>query len=264
MFIKKEKLIYTMKNQVEGGMHSVKKIKIMTPENIEIEYTLANLGSRTAAAVIDMLIIFAIVLVILVIPLVIIMSTSKWAEQYYGWAAGISIITSMAVYYSYFIISEMAMNGRTIGKRVLNIRTIRNNGQPITLKHSAIRNLFKLLIDMEGVGAVLIYINKEHKRIGDMLASTIVVADNEVCLPEAFRLESQSDDGYYFLTREEKEIISDYFRRRNSISNEIDLQSDILNYFAARKVPIEAQEEYQKFYNELRDSIMVKQALNEQ
>ena len=34
----------------------MKKIKITTPENIEVEYNLADIGSRTAAMVIDYLI----------------------------------------------------------------------------------------------------------------------------------------------------------------------------------------------------------------
>lgn len=44
------------------------KIKIITPENIELEYSLANLGSRAAAFIIDSIIeglIFSILLLIL-------------------------------------------------------------------------------------------------------------------------------------------------------------------------------------------------------
>lgn len=234
------------------------KIKITTPENIEIEYTLADLGSRTAAAVIDFLIISGILLVMIVIPLIIVYNTTQIQlfDEYYGWVLGISLIVSALIYYGYFIILEMTMNGMTPGKKVLGIRTIRNNGQPVSIKHSAIRNLFKILIDISGVGAVLIYINKERKRIGDMLASTIVVMEEEAWIPESPTGFMAGNPAYDLLNSDEIQLLEDYFDRRDSINDgSRELGSKVFQYFSQKSAPDERIEDYKRFLGEIQRTL---------
>lgn len=247
----------------------MREIKITTPENIEIEYTLAGLGSRTAAAVIDWLVILGIQLVILIIPLIIILSSTKWARNYYGWIAAISMVSAALIYYGYFIISEMLLDGRTIGKKALKIRVIRDNGRPITFAHSAIRNIFKLLVDLQGVGPVLIYFNSRHKRIGDILASTIVVMENEYTLPDAFYynaafqtkeasfLEECQNGMYCFLNDEERMLLYEYFARKDILDDRGEkLKEKILLYFFSKNVPGDERYAYQLFCYELKNRML--------
>ncbi|MFW6287205.1 MAG: RDD family protein [bacterium] len=210
----------------------MRKIKLTTPENIEIEYKLADLGSRTAAALIDLMI-QGVISVILVIALLLISyySPSFW-EKYLGWIIGISIILYFIITYGYFIVMELNMNGKTPGKKVLKLRTIRNNGQPLTLKHSAIRNLFRVVIDMMGVGPVFIFFSKEHKRIGDYAASTIVIIEESDSQPISLENLHLLDNSLsYYIDSDEYELLRSYFKRRDNLEDPAVLRENIILYF---------------------------------
>lgn len=210
----------------------MRKIKLTTPENIEIEYKLADLGSRTAAAIIDMLIQGVILILLgLAVLLISIYSPQFW-EKYLGWIIGISIVLYSLISYGYYIIMELNLNGMTPGKKVLNLRTIRNNGQPLTLKHSAIRNLFRLFIDMLGIGPVFIFFSKEHKRIGDYAASTMVIVEESN--GQSITLDNLHLTDNYFsndITTDEYELLKYYFQRRDSLENCTSIKENIKCYF---------------------------------
>jgi len=164
-------------------------ITIITPENIEIEYRLAGLGSRLAAALIDLMIQLAAIFILYVVILGSIMGVDfRNIETFVdtiipllnleGVGFALLIVSQFVIYYGYYVACEFGMNGQTIGKKLFKLRVIRNNGQPISLDHSIVRNLLRYTLDMTGIGIICIMINKHHKRIGDMAASTIVVAEN--------------------------------------------------------------------------------------
>lgn len=230
----------------------MKKIKITTPENIEVEYNLADMGSRTAATIIDMLIQNAIMLV-LAIPLLIIFSLFQplW-NKYYGWFIGIALIVYVIISYGYFIVSEIKMNGRTIGKKLLKIRVIRNNGEPITIKHSVIRNLFKILIDLFGIGIVSIFFSKENKRLGDLAASTVVVSELNQTEPITIEsLENIKEDFSYYFTKEERELLMEYYKRKDTMEEYNILKCELKSYFYNKFQALGTINEWQKFIDEL-------------
>lgn len=207
-------------------------IKITTPENIEVEYTLAGLGSRTGAALIDT-IIQGVMLLILGIALLLIgyFSPNFW-EKYYGWIIGGTILVFALISYGYFIAMELSMNGMTLGKKVFRIRTIRNNGQPITLKHSALRNLFRVFLDVFGVGVVLIFFTEQHKRVGDFVASTIVVTEENKARPITLDgLKGINENYRYLMSAEEYEILRDYAGRKNSMEDSNYLKEQLKIHF---------------------------------
>lgn len=208
----------------------MKKIKITTPENIEVEYTLADSGSRTAAAVIDFLIQGVFILLILIAILIIYYFSPDFWEKYYGWIIGVSLLLYGLITYGYFIVMELAGNGQTIGKKVLKLRTIRNNGQSITLKHSAIRNLFKVFIDIFGIGLMIIFFTKEHKRLGDYAASTIVISEANEIAPVSLE-ELENNNFRYYLTVEEQELLREYFMRKYEMDNYEGIREKLRLYF---------------------------------
>ncbi|AZO95436.1 RDD family protein [Halocella sp. SP3-1] len=213
----------------------MKKIELTTPENIDVEYTLADLGSRVAAAVIDLAIQgFLLILLAIAIVLIVIYAPDFW-DEYLAWIIAISILINAVISYAYYIFMELNMNGRTPGKKILKLRTIRNNGQPLTLKHSAIRNLFRVFLDMLGVGVVSIFFTKEHKRIGDFAASTIVVVEKDI--PYPITLENLPEDSLFnslHLSEEDNKLLQDYFVRKNTIINSSILKNK-LEYYLTNK-----------------------------
>jgi uncharacterized RDD family membrane protein YckC len=237
---------------IRGGCDEMKKIRIATPENIEVEYTLADVCSRVAAAVIDTLI-QGIVMVLLAIALLMmsIYAPEFWST-YYGWIVGISILLYGIISYGYFIGMELNMNGQTLGKRVLGLRTIRNNGQPLTLKHSAIRNLFRIFIDNFGIGVIMLFFTKEHKRIGDFTASTIVVLEkkqwNPVTLEEVM---NRSDNYSHYLSPEEQDILRDYLARKNHMEDSSLVKAELKAYFTKKFETLGILNEWQSFIDKI-------------
>jgi uncharacterized RDD family membrane protein YckC len=230
----------------------MKKIKIMTPENIEVEYTLAGLGSRTAAAFVDGLIQLVIIgFLALALFLIAKYSPELWGD-YYGWIIGISIIILTLIIYGYFIVMELTTNGQTLGKKLLKLRTIRNNGQPVTIKHSAIRNLFKIFVDLAGVGIVVMFFNKEYKRVGDLAASTIVVAEDKKEAPVTLEnlLKSSSNVDYY-LSDEEQQLLRDYYNRKANLRNYAELREELKAHFRKKFETLRVLEQYERFLDEL-------------
>ncbi|MCM8710289.1 RDD family protein [Clostridium sp. SYSU_GA19001] len=230
----------------------MKKIKITTPENIEVEYSLAGLASRTAAAAIDSLVQFAVLLLLGIAIILIVRSAPEFWGEYYGWIIGISLIIFALISYGYFIAMELSMNGQTLGKKVLKLRVIRNNGQPITLKHSAIRNLFRVFIDNFGVGIVLLFFTKENKRLGDYAASTIVVAEHNKEVPVTLEALMRANERYeYYLTKEEQELIREYYRRKNRMDDYSQLREELKKHFTRKFESMQVLNEFENFINEL-------------
>lgn len=231
----------------------MKTVKVTTPENIEIEYRLAGLGSRGAAAVIDLSIQVVVILTIILTLFALQINPKDLIDEYSGWVIGGIILLIWFIIYGYFIIFEMVMNGRTPGKKLFNLRTIRSNGQPITIKHSIIRNLFRIIIDTYGVGIITMFFSKQHKRVGDYVGSTIVIAEEKKDDLVAIGVEMNKNYNYkYSISNEEYQLLKEYHQRKNSLEeSKEELEKELGEYFAKRLEVLKNENEYEKFLDEI-------------
>ncbi|MBX7241053.1 MAG: RDD family protein [Bacteroidia bacterium] len=145
----------------------MKTIVIPTTQNVELEYPVADIGDRIAAFFIDFLIQIGYLI------LVYMFLEEFHARPSTGWS--IIIFLPVALY---TIVSEIALNGQTIGKRVRNLRVIRFDGSAPSLGDFFLRWLLRLvdIYTMYGVVAVFtISINKKGQRLGDLAAGTTVI-----------------------------------------------------------------------------------------
>ena len=149
------------------------RITIETPENVTLEVTLAGLGSRMAASLIDGLIRFAVILALFIVLL-------SSPDRAGGVEFALFIVGSFAVFFAYDVLFETLAGGRTPGKRATGLRVVREGGQPVGFVSSAIRNLMRL-VDMlpfsYAIGIVAILVSSKNQRLGDMAAGTIVVRE---------------------------------------------------------------------------------------
>lgn len=80
----------------------------------------------------------------------------------------------------YHVIMEYKY-GYTIGKKLLKLRVEQDNGSPCTLESAIIRNILRA-IDIVPVfyiiGIIFIIFTVDRKRIGDIIAHTIVVKED--------------------------------------------------------------------------------------
>ena len=228
----------------------MKTIFVTTPDNIKVEYRLAGAGSRVGAAVIDAAIQITVFTAVIIISLQVLFGFSADALAFtFERAANIVaavLLLYFIIFFGYFLIFEIVMKGQTPGKKIFGLRTIRSTGQPITFIQSIIRNVVRVTIDNMGVGVILMLFTKNHTRLGDILAGTIVISENPskyttkslLWRPETALWDEQNEaviNSEYPITYEEYEIIKDYFARKEELfENGRYAEIRISEYFAEK------------------------------
>ncbi|GFZ78232.1 hypothetical protein GCM10008018_24640 [Paenibacillus marchantiophytorum] len=158
-----------------------KKVTIITPEQVQLQFHTAGIGSRSLAHILDALILLVVNCLLFVFALLVSrLYSGSWLPAVADYLLAFSIILLILLNLGYFVCTEAYMGGQTWGKRWLGLRVLQNNGQSATLLSILIRNLFRLLDMMPTfyfLGAVSILFSAKDKRIGDMVAGTIVVVE---------------------------------------------------------------------------------------
>jgi uncharacterized RDD family membrane protein YckC len=160
-------------------------LRIDTPENVVFDYEVAGIASRCIAATIDTFIILIIqIIVYLTLVAVFIVTLGELpnpGESALGWIIAILGLIGFALFWGYYIFFEMRWNGQSPGKRRLHLRVVRTDGMPITLTESLIRNLVRLIDFLPvyyGLGLIVMFVNSQARRLGDLAAGTLVVRDH--------------------------------------------------------------------------------------
>lgn len=159
-------------------------VHFITPENIEVTYELAGIGSRFVAVFVDhVLQMLAILLIYLIAS-----QTSRlfslaglFGETASIWMQALAGIMAFVVMFGYFVFFELRTGGQTPGKKVAKLRVVRDGGYPIDPYSSVIRNLVRIA-DLAvpppyGGGMISIFFSRDYKRLGDFAAGTIVIKE---------------------------------------------------------------------------------------
>jgi uncharacterized RDD family membrane protein YckC len=194
-----------------------REILVVTPENIEIEYELAGIGSRFLANLLDTFLQLAIYLglwiIVGIIGLLLALSASAFSitlAAFFGEVeVAFALIAAFAILWGYFIWFETRWNGQTPGKRHIGLRVIRDGGYPINIFAAIIRNLIRVMDGMPVVALALIsigvfghqpgiaalgglcillpvlclLISGRYQRVGDFVAGTMVVKQRAPRVP---------------------------------------------------------------------------------
>jgi uncharacterized RDD family membrane protein YckC len=158
------------------------QLSIETPELVAIDMPVAGIGSRFVALLVDYLIWFVAGAVIVFLILLIDPSLSHFSKVGEKWAAALFTFIPFLLYWGYFTLFEAFWNGRTPGKRVAKIRVIQRSGRGIGLFESMTRNFLRIVDQFPlvyAVGAVSILLTRQHQRLGDLAAGTLVVHERE-------------------------------------------------------------------------------------
>ena len=144
------------------------RLTIATPEGVELELTLAGLGSRFTAAIIDQLIMWTII-----------GALALFFSAAGDLGAAILVPLIAGVLFGYDVLFEVLAQGRTPGKRWNGLRVVRGSGAPVDLRSSAIRNLIRVLeAALSYLPAIVsILATPRNQRLGDLAADTVVVRD---------------------------------------------------------------------------------------
>jgi uncharacterized RDD family membrane protein YckC len=169
-------------DQFSPDQASTDNLIIDTPELVSIEMPLAGIGSRFIAILIDYLIWFAGALVLLLLAAAILPAMHTFSKISAQWAVALIIFAVFLVNWGYFTLFEAFWNGRTPGKRIAKIRVIQRTGRAIGLFESMARNLVRYidwLPAFYAIGVISMFSTRQHQRLGDLAAGTLVVRDRE-------------------------------------------------------------------------------------
>jgi uncharacterized RDD family membrane protein YckC len=158
------------------------QLSIETPELVAIDMPLAGIGSRFIAVLIDTLLWLACLLVLGLLFWAVQPAVEAFSLLSSQWQVAIWTFAVFLLNWGYFTLFEAFWNGRTPGKRVARIRVIQRSGRPIGFLESLARNLVRYVDQVPffyAVGVIVMFITRQHQRLGDLAAGTLVVQDRE-------------------------------------------------------------------------------------
>ena len=201
--------------------------EMLTPEGIAIPVTVASLGSRIGALVLDLVIITVVTLVVVLTLIFIGIGTADRAVPDSGPVEFLIVVFIIFVFlarYGYFLSFELGPRGATLGKRAVGIRVAARGGGRLTAEAVVARNLLRdielflpfVFIQMApsgemgafgfaglvwfGVFAAFPLLNRDRLRGGDIIAGTWVVEAPREKLAEMLSTQGAAREGASELT----------------------------------------------------------------
>jgi uncharacterized RDD family membrane protein YckC len=157
---------------------------IKTPEGIAFSLLLAGPITRFLAWAIDM----ATIMVIISISNVVFGILGIISRDL---AMAANIIGFFIVSIGYGILTEWYWQGQTLGKRLLRLRVMDEQGLRLQFSQVVIRNLLRFIDSLPGlylVGGLACLLNKRAQRLGDFAANTVVVWSPRIAEPDLNQL----------------------------------------------------------------------------
>lgn len=164
---------------------------IITGQFVRISQTPASLGERMLALIIDYF--FLLIYVIGFSPLFTYLGIHA--------SSGFTFLFLFVIVYlpifCYSLLCEIFNRGQSFGKRLLNIRVVKADGSTPSLSSYLLRwLLFPLDLPITGgLGVIFILLTKNHQRLGDLAAGTMVIKEKN------YRKIQVSLDEYDYLTK---------------------------------------------------------------
>jgi uncharacterized RDD family membrane protein YckC len=165
-------------------------IQFETPENVQIAYRPAGVGTRYSAWMLDSVFVTAVTIVVFILTMVLMAAVGVVVK-------GVGKITSvnennlpeiplmmLAIAwlffglgsFVYFTLCELFWRGQTIGKWACGVRVVKADGFSLDASSIFLRNVFRIVDQLPPLWIVPV-LSVRSQRFGDMAAATLVVAE---------------------------------------------------------------------------------------
>lgn len=213
-------------------------ISTSTPEGVALDLTLAGVGSRFGAALIDAAFQYSALIAIGIFVAV---------SEGNALVVALAAIGGFLVFFGYDIAFETLASGRTPGKRWSGLRVVELGGQPVSFRTSSVRNLLRVIDLIPGmylVGIVCVLATRRNQRLGDLAAGTIVIRDTKATVstspihatPDIARVTANWDVS--MVRAEDLALIRRFLERRDTLATEP--RQRLANELATRIQPMVA------------------------
>ncbi|MFC4376544.1 RDD family protein [Nocardia halotolerans] len=148
-----------------------------TGEAVALELPIARIPSRAGAFLLDLLMQLTLAFCLFYAGLL----GLAFAGADSAWFAVLGVVTMVTVLVGYPVCSETLTRGRSLGKMAFGLRVVRADAGPTDFRHALTRGLTGAIVDFWMLGAfgsvavVTALCSREGRRVGDVLAGTVVV-----------------------------------------------------------------------------------------
>jgi uncharacterized RDD family membrane protein YckC len=158
-------------------------VTLQSITGVDVELRIAGPGTRSYAFVIDWHIRLLLALAWLLVALILYnggFNFTRYANPRTGWYFLVVVLPPTAIYFLYHPVLEVAMRGRTPGKRMAGVRLVSRTGDIPSVGALLLRNMFRLIDSLPFVylvGLATVMFTSQHVRVGDLAAGTLLVMD---------------------------------------------------------------------------------------
>lgn len=197
------------------------KLDVATPERVQVSLPIAGIGTRAMAYLVDLAILFAALMVVFFVTSLVIPDMLKAVEVLSGVERAVGGLLIFAALWGYWTTMEIVWRGQTIGKRLLRIRVVKADGSPVGIFESAVRNLLRI-VDFFPVcypaGLITMLIDTRHRRLGDLLAGTMLVREEKIDLKRYAAARASQ------LSAQELEVVTGFLARFDALEPDAQLK----------------------------------------
>lgn len=210
------------------------RIEIITPENIAFQHRVAGPFQRVPAYLLDLLIragiVFGVILLYLLLQALIGFS---FGLNLLGLGTGALLVLYFLLDWFYGGLFEALMNGQTPGKKMMKLRVVTTDGQPINGMQAVLRNVLRaadamptfIIFPTFQLGMLKMMVDGRFQRLGDLAANTMVVVEEpqrtygviRISEQDAIRLAGELPRDFR-VSRSLARALSDYVQRRQGFS----------------------------------------------
>lgn len=148
----------------------------VTSEAVEVELPVANILHRVGSGLVDLVVLLVAGFgAVLLISLFIDRLSAALAQSLF-------VVTLVLLVLGIPVATETITRGRTIGKLVTGLRTVRDDGGPITARHAIVRALVgwvEIFLASGSVALIAILLTSRNRRLGDLAAGTYVINERQ-------------------------------------------------------------------------------------
>ena len=184
--------------------------RVATPEGCELKLRIAGPTIRVRAWLFDFLI------------RALIFAAAAMTLGYFGrLGSGIAMLLAFVLEWLYPVVFEVFWHGATPGKKMSNLLVLHDDGTPIRWGASFARNTLRFVDFLPfgyACGLLTIWLNADSKRLGDLLAGTVVVYRSETPLPVIGDDYFDAEAPPWPLTLAEQQALLEYRQRASTLT----------------------------------------------
>jgi uncharacterized RDD family membrane protein YckC len=193
---------------------------VATPEAVSLSLDVAGLGQRALAWLVDAALLF--------VAWFTLMFGVSYLRQFDfvqiagldGWIQALLVLAVFGLNWGYGLVFEALWRGQTPGKRLLGLRVVRTDGSPATFVDLAVRNLCRFIDFLPlfyVAGVISIAATSQSRRLGDLVAGTLVIREHVVDLDRYGTGKPQTLSGLPPLPPEQIELVLEFVQRAREL-----------------------------------------------